>query len=267
MEVKVDERRVGLTPASVREVVGNGHEVIVETPESGVELADLKVERIQLVLEAYRARLLDLRHDLRLRYVLIFKNKGREAGASVDHAHSQLIATPIIPTAVVNELNSCREHFARRERCLFCDLIGQEQRLGQRICLETEEYVAMAPFAAATPFETWILPKEHRHDFALSSDDELRGLAVILRDFLRRVRALLDDPPYNLVLHTAPNVHPRPGRPDYWSTIEHDYHWHFEFAPRTSQPAGFEWGSGYSINPTPPEEAARLLNEADPDRE
>ena len=264
VEGDVHREAVGLNDT----VSGVGaHEVIVETPESGVELADLKVEEIQLVLEAYRARLLDLRHDLRLRYVLIFKNKGREAGASVDHAHSQLIATPIIPTAVVNELNSCREHFARRERCLFCDLIGQEQRLGERICLETEEYVAMAPFAAATPFETWILPKEHRHDFALSSDDELRGLAVILRDFLRRVRTLLDDPPYNLVLHTAPNVHPRPGRPDYWSTIEHDYHWHFEFAPRTSQPAGFEWGSGYSINPTPPEEAAKLLNEADPDRE
>jgi UDPglucose--hexose-1-phosphate uridylyltransferase len=259
----------------VREAVGlndtvsgvGAHEVIVETPEPGLELADLQVEEIRLVLEAYRARLLDLRRDLRLRYVLIFKNKGREAGASVHHAHSQLIATPIIPTAVVNELNSCREHFSRRERCLFCDLIGQEQRLAERICLETERYIAMAPFAATTPFETWILPKVHRHDFALSSDDELRGVAVILRDFLRRVRALLDDPPYSLVLHTAPNVHPRPGHPDYWSTIEHDYHWHFEFAPRTNRLAGFEWGSGYSINPTPPEEAARLLNEADPDRE
>jgi len=259
----------------VREAVGlndtvsgvGAHEVIVETPEPGLELADLKAEEIQLVLEAYRARLLDLRRDLRLRYVLIFKNKGREAGASIHHAHSQLIATPIIPTAVVNELSSCREHFSRRERCLFCDLIGQEQRLAERICLETDRYIAMAPFAASTPFETWILPKEHRHDFALSSNDELRGMAVILRDFLRRVRTLLDDPPYNLVLHTAPNVHPRPGRPDYWSTIEHDYHWHFEFAPRTNRLAGFEWGSGFSINPTPPEEAARLLNEADPDRE
>ena len=257
----------------VREAVGlndtvsgvGAHEVIVETPEPGLELADLQVEEIQLVLEAYRARLLDLRRDLRLRYVLIFKNKGREAGASVRHAHSQLIATPIIPTAVVNELNSCREHFTRRERCLFCDLIGQEQRLAERICLETERYIAMAPFAASTQFETWILPKEHHHDFALSSNDELQGMAVILRDFLRRVRTLLDDPPYNLVLHTAPNVHPRPGRPDYWSTIEHDFHWHFEFAPRSNRLAGFEWGSGYSINPTPPEEAARLLNEADPE--
>jgi UDPglucose--hexose-1-phosphate uridylyltransferase len=257
----------------VREAVGfndtvtgvGAHEVIVETPESDQELADLEVDEIQLVLEAYRARLLDLRHDIRLRYVLIFKNKGREAGASVDHAHSQLIATPIIPTAVVNELNSCREHYSRRERCLFCDLIRQEQRLAERICLETDHYIAMAPFAASTPFETWILPKEHRHDFALSSDEELRGTAVILRNFLRRARKLLDDPPYNLVLHTVPNPHSRPGRPDYWTTIEHDYHWHFEFAPRTSRLAGFEWGSGYTINPTPPEEAARMIAETDPD--
>jgi galactose-1-phosphate uridylyltransferase (family 1) len=171
VEGEVDREAVGLNDT----VTGIGaHEVIVETPESNRELADLEVDEIQLVLEAYRARLLDLRHDVRLRYVLIFKNKGREAGASVDHAHSQLIATPIIPTAVVTELNSCREHYSRRERCLFCDLIRQEQRLAERICLQTDHYIAMAPFAASMPFETWILPKEHRHDFALSSDDELQ---------------------------------------------------------------------------------------------
>ncbi len=259
----------------VRQAVGlndtvsgvGAHEVIVETPRPNRELADLGVEEILLVLQAYRARLLDLRRDIRLRYVLIFKNKGLDDGAPVNHAHSQLIATPTIPTVVVQELSSCREHYGHRERCLFCDLIRQEQRLGERICSETDRYIAMAPFAASSPFETWILPKEHRHDFALSSDDELRGAAVILRDLLRRARNVLDDPPYNLVLHTAPNPHPRPGRPDYWSTIEHDYHWHFEFAPRTILPAGFEWGSGYSINPMPPEEAARRLSEADPEKE
>jgi UDPglucose--hexose-1-phosphate uridylyltransferase len=262
VEGEVTRQAVGLNDS----VSGIGaHEVIVETPNPGTELADLDVEGIALVLQAYRARLLDLRRDPRLRYVLIFKNKGMEAGASVNHAHSQLIATPIIPSAVVNELDSCREHFSSRERCLFCDLVRQELRLGERICLETDRYLAMAPFAAASPFETWILPKEHRHDFAQASDDELQGLAIILRDFLRRVRVLLDDPPYNLVLHTIPNPHPRPGRPDYWSTIEYDYHWHFEFAPRTSRLAGFEWGSGYTINPTPPEEAARLVSEADPE--
>lgn len=259
----------------VREGVGlndkvsgiGAHEVIVETPRPDAELADLDVDEIALVLHAYRARLLDLRRDLRLRYVLIFKNKGREAGASQAHAHSQLIATPIIPTAVVQELNSARSHFRHRERCLFCDVMRQEMRLGDRVCLETERFIALAPFAATSPFETWILPKEHGHDFALAADDELHGLAAMLRDFLRRMRVLLDDPPFNMILHTAPNPHPRPGRPDFWTTIESDFHWHLEVVPRISRPAGFEWGSGYSINPTPPEESARYLSEADPDAE
>jgi UDPglucose--hexose-1-phosphate uridylyltransferase len=219
------------------------------------------------VLHAYRARLLDLRRDLRLRYSLIFKNKGRAAGASVAHAHSQLIATPIIPTMIVQELNSSKAHFRHRERCLFCDVIRQEMRLGDRVCIETDRYIALAPFAATSAFETWILPKEHRHDFALATDDELHDLAALLRDFLRRIRVLLDDPPYNLVLHTAPNPHPRPGRPDFWTTIEFDFHWHLEIVPRITRPAGFEWGAGYSINPTPPEEAARFVSEADPEAE
>ncbi len=264
VEGEVQREGVGLNDT----VSGVGaHEVIVETPDAGRELADLSVDEIVPVLQAYRARLVDLRRDPRLRYVLIFKNKGREAGAAIAHAHSQLIATPIIPTVVVQELNSSREHFRHRERCLFCDIIRQELRLAERICLESDQYLAMAPFAAGVPFETWILPKEHSYDFALATDAELRGLAAILREFLRRMRALLDDPPYNLVLHTAPSPHPRPGRPDFWSTIEHDYHWHLEIVPRITRLAGFEWGSGYTINPTPPEEAARFLTEADPDRE
>ena len=255
----------------VREAVGlndtvsgiGAHEIIVETPDSNVELADLEIEEILPVLQTYRARLLDLRRDTRLRYVMIFKNKGREAGASVAHAHSQLIATPIIPTVVVRELNSAREHFNRSERCLFCDMIRQELRLRERICLETDRFLALAPYAATSQFETWILPREHHHDFALATDEILLGLAGILRDLLRRTRALLDDPAYNLVLHTAPSPHPRPGHPGYWSTLGHDYHWHFQFVPRITRTGGFEIGSGIAINPTPPEDAARMLREAD----
>lgn len=255
----------------IREAVGlndtvsgiGAHEIIVETPDADVELADLEIGEILPILQTYRARLLDLRRDLRLRYVMIFKNKGREAGASVAHAHSQLIATPIIPTVVVRELNSAREHFNRHERCLFCDMLRQELRLGERICIETDRFLALAPFAATSPFETWILPREHHHDFALATDDELVGLAAILRDLLRRTRAILDDPAYNLVLHTAPSPHPRPGHPDYWSTLGHDYHWHFELVPRTIRTGGFEIGSGIAINPTPPEDAARMLREAE----
>jgi len=247
-------------------VAGVGaHEVIIENPDPRLELADLDVRDIALVLRAFRSRLLDLRRDTRLRYILIFKNKGREAGASIAHPHSQLIATPIIPTFVVQELKSCRIHYRFKERCLFCDVIRQEQRFEERVSAETADFIALQPFAAAFPFETWILPKDHAHDFALAEDDDLNGLAAILRDHLRRVRSLLQDPPYNLVIHTAPSPHPRPGLPDYWTTIEHDFHWHVEIVPRVTRLAGFEWGSGYTVNPTPPEEAAQFLRTADPD--
>ncbi len=241
------------------------HEVIVENPDHWRESADLEVEELVSLFVACRSRLQDLRRDPRLRYILLFKNKGREAGASLFHPHWQLIATPIIPTVVVQELQAARDHYGRKERCIFCDMIRLEQRLGQRVALETDRFLAISPFASAFPFETWVLPRAHAHDLAVASDDDLRGLSVILRDLLRRLRLLLSDPPYNLVLHTAPSAHPRPGQPAYWSTIEHDFHWHLELVPRITRFAGFEWGSGYTVNPTPPEEAAAFLREADPD--
>jgi UDPglucose--hexose-1-phosphate uridylyltransferase len=230
-------------------------------------MGDFSVDELAAVLTAWRSRIVDLRRDTRLRYILIFKNEGLEAGASVGHAHSQLIATPIIPSVVAQELKSARQHFRSKERCLFCDLIHQELELGSRVALETESFLALAPYASALPFETWVLPRRHGHDFALADDHELHGLAVILRDLLRRIRVLLEGAPYNLVLHTAPSPHPRPGHPDDWSTIDHDFHWHIELVPRISRRAGFEWGSGYTINPTAPEEAARHIQEADPEGE
>ncbi len=262
VEGTVDREGIGIFDR----VSGVGaHEVIVESPDHHREMADLEAAELALVFRAYRERLIDLRRDTRLRYALIFKNAGREAGASLSHPHSQLIATPIIPTFVITELNAGRQHFRRKERCIFCDLIHQEELLGDRIAIAGDRFIALQPFAAALPFETWILPRRHCHDLAAVADDELLALAAIVRDLLRRMRSLLGDPPYNMVVHTAPSPHPRPGQPDYWSTIEYDFHWHLEIVPRITRLAGFEWGSGYTINPTPPEEAARFLREADPD--
>ncbi|NWG00687.1 MAG: galactose-1-phosphate uridylyltransferase [Thermoanaerobaculaceae bacterium] len=237
------------------------HEVIIETPHHLRCAADLSVSELALVLRAWRERIIDLRKDIRIRYVLLFKNHGKEAGASLYHPHSQLIATPIIPTVVVEELNIAREHWGHKERCIFCDMIAQERAFGDRVALETDRFILLEPFASSFPFETWLLPKQHSHDFALCNDQMLESLAAVIRDFLRRIRTLLADPPYNLILHTAPSSHPRPGQPRYWTTIEYDFHWHLEFIPRITRIAGFEWGSGYAINPTPPEEAARFLRE------
>lgn len=237
------------------------HEVIIETPFHNRVLPDMEAEEIATVFRAARERILDLTRDIRIRYVLLFKNHGRDAGASLYHPHSQIIATPVIPNVVVEELNVAREYWSHKERCIFCDLIQQEQAFGSRMVLDTGQFVLLEPFAASFPFETWILPKQHCHDFALASDQTLLDLAGAVRDFLRRIRMLLVDPPYNMILHTSPSPHPRPGQPQFWSTIEYDFHWHLEFIPRITRIAGFEWGSGFAINPTPPEEAARFLRD------
>jgi UDPglucose--hexose-1-phosphate uridylyltransferase len=262
VEGEVERQGIGIFDS----ISGIGaHEVIIEHPNHWCEMADQGIAELTQVFLAFRERLRDLQRDTRLRYVLIFKSKGEEAGASLHHPHSQLLATPIIPPAVVQELRAARESFERKERCIFCDMIAQEQRLAVRVGAQHHRFIALHPFASTFPFETWILPITHQHDYALASNDDLRGLAAMVRDVLRRLRFLLHDPPYNLVLHTAPSPHPRPGQSDYWSTIEHDYHWHIELVPRITRIAGLEWAAGYTVNPTPPEEAADFMKNADPD--
>ncbi len=237
------------------------HEVVVETPHHDLTLSDLSVSEIRDVLIAYRERIRDLRKDIRLRYILVFKNHKSQAGASLSHSHSQIIATPLIPTVIVQELNSAREYFLKKERCIICDIIKQELYFKERIVFDDGKYIMWTPFASCFPFECWLLPKHHMHDFAELSDDDLMDTARALKEMLLRIRILLDDPPYNFVLHTVPNLVPRPGKPDYWGTIKYDFHWHIELVPRLTKIAGFEWGSGFYINPTPPELAANLLRE------
>jgi UDPglucose--hexose-1-phosphate uridylyltransferase len=238
------------------------HEIIIETPDHAKGMADMSVDEVTNVLVAYRTRLLDLRRDTRLRYHVLFKNHGMRAGASISHSHSQLIAVPLVPPVAVAELNSCREFFEQRYRCILCDILDFELRSGERIVREFPEFVTFAPFASALPFELRLLPKRHCHDFGLLQDEELSGLAAAMKDMLSRLKEVLKDPPYNFILHTSPSLQPRPGRPEFWSSIEYDYHWHIELVPRIIQLAGFEWGTGFHINPTTPEDAAAALRGA-----
>ncbi|MEY4374214.1 MAG: hypothetical protein RL760_380 [Candidatus Eisenbacteria bacterium] len=230
------------------------HEVVIETPDPGLQFADLPVEQIQRVLIAWRERMRDLRKDPRLRYVLVFKNHGAEAGATLEHSHSQIIATPIIPRMVQEELDGSRRYFELKERPVFSDIIDQEtgEAQGRRVVSRSERFIALSPFAPRFPFETWVLPLHHRASYHTIDDDaELLELAGILRDTLQRLNAALDRPPYNLVLHTAPLAEP-----------DHPhYHWHIEIMPKLTRVAGFEFGSGFYINPTPPEDAARYLRD------
>jgi UDPglucose--hexose-1-phosphate uridylyltransferase len=228
------------------------HEVVIETPDHAASLATLPADGVADVLLAYRERLSDLKKDPRFEYVLVFKNHGEAAGASLEHPHSQLIATPIIPIMVSEELAGSAQYFQMKERCVWCDIVRQERRSGHRMIAEAHGFAALAPFAPRFPFETWILPTRHRSAYEESDVDELRGLAEVLGTVLRRLNRLLEAPPFNFMLHTAPLREP---------ALEH-FHWHLEVIPKLTRVAGFEWGSGFFINPMPPEDAAAALREA-----
>jgi UDPglucose--hexose-1-phosphate uridylyltransferase len=227
------------------------HEVFIETPEHNVDLADLPAERVRDVLWAYRERQIDLNRDRRFKYILIFKNHGEAAGASVEHSHSQLIATPIIPKRVHEELMGAKKYYDFKERCIFCDIIRQELTEQERVIFESDYFIALAPYASRFPFEIWLLPKSHISSFFETDTEILTDLARMMKETLLRLKTGLDDPPYNYILHTAP-----PGK-----EFVDIYHWHFEIIPKLTRVAGFEWGTGFYINPTRPEDAARFLRE------
>lgn len=228
------------------------HEVVVETPHHSETLATLPLKAVENVLWAYRERIIDLRRDERLRYVMVFKNYGSAAGASLEHSHSQIIALPIIPTRVREEIEGSKSYFQYKDRCVFCDVIRQELRQKTRVITENSGFVSLSPFASRFPFETWILPKVHQPSYEGSNGNLYGQAAEILSDTLRRLKQVLDDPPYNYIIHTSSS--PDQDR-DY-------YHWHIEIMPKLTKVAGFEWGTGFYINPTPPEEAAEYLREA-----
>jgi UDPglucose--hexose-1-phosphate uridylyltransferase len=234
------------------------HEVIIETPEHDKRLERHTPESLSLVLDTYRQRLIELNRDARFRYVIIFKNEGEQAGASLSHAHSQLIATPVTPKRVREELIGAREYYESKGRCIFCDIIREERTGKQRIVEESEDFIAFCPFASRFPYETWVLPKKHSPDYQTLTGEELLGLARILIGTMRRLSEVLNRPQYNYILHTGPVRYAMPG---YWTTLDMDWHWHIEIMPRVTDIAGFEWGTGYYINPTLPEEAARYMRE------
>jgi UDPglucose--hexose-1-phosphate uridylyltransferase len=227
------------------------HEVVIETERHDVDLFDLNESRFEDVLWAYRERLLDLKKDRRFKSVIIFKNHGAAAGASLSHSHSQLIALPVVPKRVIEEMAGCREYYRFRDRCLFCDIIVQEMEQKARIVEESGEFLACAPYAPRFPFETWIIPKRHQCAYEMIDRDQAKGLAAIFRRTLRRLNLALENPPFNYIVHSAAF---QEGAADY-------YHWHIEIMPKLTKVAGFEWGSGFYINPTPPEESAKYLRE------
>ena len=235
------------------------HEIIIETSQHISNICDLSEEQISKVITCYIDRINDLEKDRRFKYALVFKNHGWTAGGGKEkHAKSQLIATPVNPKRVKEELTGSRFYYEYHERCVFCDMIKQEIDSKDRLILDFDGFIAITPFAARFPFEIWILPKKHSCDFTSLDMQSRFNLAKIMKIVLSKLKKGLNDPPYNYVLHTAPFRREKMG---YWKSIDNDYHWHIEIMPRLTRVAGFEWGTGFYICPLAPENAAKFLRE------
>jgi UDPglucose--hexose-1-phosphate uridylyltransferase len=247
--IEGDPNRVGEGVYDKMEGIG-AHEVIIETPNH--EETVMSTHKMAEILRAYQDRIRDLSGDKRFRYILIFKNRGRTAGASLEHPHSQLIALPIVPELVEEELHGSKRYFEYKERCVFCDVIRQERSENIRVVAENEQFIALSAYAPRAPFETWILPKRHLSSYLSVDQVELMALGELFSETLGRLDRTLPGCPYNYILHTSPLKK---------EELEY-YHWHFELMPKLTMIAGFEWGTGFYINPLPPEDATKFLKEA-----
>lgn len=228
------------------------HEVIIETPHHDQPFYQMDQIKMEDVFWAFRDRILDLSKDPRLEYILVFKNHGSAAGASLKHPHSQLMALPMVPIRVQQEAAGAKKYFDYKERCVYCDIIRQEAEQGTRVVLQNKDFIAFTPFASRSPFETWIVPLRHSSDFQNIQKLEVTALAEMMKQVLAKHSYVLDNAPFNYVLHTAPLKTPK---------LSHS-HWYIEIIPKLTKQAGFEQGTGFYINPTPPEDAAQFLREA-----
>ncbi len=232
------------------------HEVVIETPDGDVALEQLPAAAITEVLTAYRERMLDLDRDSRFQLIYVFKNVGAAAGASLSHAHSQIVALPLVPPAVEGKLLRARRHYEEKQRSLFADILHTERTEASRLVAENDSFFLFCPFASRFPFELAIFPRRHHPDFVSCTSVELQDLAEMLRFALQRLNDVLERPAYNLLIHSAPL---RRGSTERFASTRHDYCWHVEILPRLTSVAGFELGLGCHINTVFPEEAARFL--------
>lgn len=228
------------------------HEVIIETPLHDQLVHEMDQSKMEDVFWAFRDRILDLSKDPRLEYILVFKNHGAAAGASLMHPHSQLMALPMVPIRVKQEAAGARRYFDYKERCVYCDVVRQESAQGTRVVLQNRDFIAFTPFASRSPFETWIVPLRHSSEFQDIQKSEVASLSQIMKQVLARHSAVLDNSPFNYILHTAPLK---------TSKLMHT-HWYIEIIPKLTKQAGFEQGTGFYINPMPPEDAAKFLRDA-----
>ncbi len=223
------------------------HEVIVESPNHDEDPADAELAQLELVVHAYIDRLRELSSKPYVKYVSIFRNYGQQAGASLSHAHSQVIATPFVPAVIREELDASRKFYRKHGKCVFCDIIKQEMQ-GPRLVYDGADFAVFAPYASITPMEFWIMPKKHAANILSLGDGEVAALAKTLKASLKALKDLVNDPPYNYGFHLAASA-----------DAEDCYHWHLEVYPKLSIWAGFEISTGTYINTVTPETAAETL--------
>ena len=235
------------------------HEVVVETREHGTTLARLPAEDIARVLQMFRRRIQDLKNDIRFRYIQVFRNQGPQAGSLIHHAHSHLVATPVIPRRLEAELRWSKRHFDLKERCLYCDMLRQEMSQGTRMVEQHPAFVAFCPFAPRFSYEVWVLPVAHRHRFEDLDDPALAGLAQILKRVLQRIEAVIPD--YHMVLHTSPNEKSPSIWGLAWESLMDDFHWHIEILPRSTEATRLHREEEFYVNSVTPEDAARQLRD------
>jgi len=227
------------------------HEVIVNTPLHEESIATMPLEQLNELILLWKSRLHKLRANPNLKFAMVFGNRGEKAGATIEHSHSQIIATPAVPYRVAIEITTGYDYFISREKCVFCDIF--ENEIGGERCLwENGNFIVICPYAPRFPYELWIIPKRHSSHFDETEDSDLAGLASAFQSAVKALNKTLNDPPYSFVLHSAPFIEKR---------MVH-YHWHFEIMPRLSNVAGFEWGTGFYINSVPPEVACSTLKES-----
>lgn len=244
------------------QVSGMGaHEVIIDTPLHSLTLEQYSEDILFNVFTAIKSRITDLCNDTRIRYIHVFKNHGYGAGAFMEHPHTQILGLPVFTKFLKQELSSAKEYYLSKERCLFCDIMAEETHYDQRIVAENMDFIAFVPYAALAAFEVQILPKRHNHDMTAISFNEMKSFAAILHTVLKQYYVILGNPPFNFSLYTTPPTNKRPEYPNYWQSIQYDYHWRLSVIPRITRAGGIALGSGLMVNPVPPEKSALLLRQ------
>ncbi len=237
------------------------NEIIIESPSHNIPSEDMGIDQMINVITTYKYRLSELEKDPRLRYTLIYKKSNIPSDNISNHPCSLLIATPIIPKGIKDELDGAKAYYHYKERCIFCDIINEELKTGVRIIAENKGFIVFVPFAPRSPFEYWIAPKRHSCALQEIYDEEIHDLSMILMISIKKMKSILKNPPYSYVIHTAPNRMPRK---NHWHTLGDDFHWHIEVVPQLLTTSLFEQSSGFYILTTSPEDSAKYLREAEP---